>query len=843
MTGTAAEHHHRLLRAAHAVIAIERGWPRFWPVLTVVLVFLAVAWLDLLPVLPGWLHACILAGFCVALVAASVHWYRSRSPVALMEVRRRLERDSALSHRPLTALSDTVASGQSDSVALALWQRHRDAARAAAENLTLKPPRPDVARRDPRAVRALAVLAVVIGLVAGVNEPWQRLARAVTPEMSGAGQGPVAIDVWVTPPGYTRLPPVSLRWEGGQPAQATAHAPTSGNGTPADASLPPLVVPAGSAVLAKATGVTVAPNLVLGHHSMAFQDASQSETEAPTGWLAQTSAVSGNGLIVQAHGRTLVQWPLQIAADQPPEIAFANPPVATPAAFVGVSYVGRDDYGIEGLTAIVRHAEGKDMPGGATEIRLDVPVQFEAASGEDIRGISSHDLTPHAWAGERVLVGLEAVDAVGQVGNSQLVELILPERTFNHPVAKDVVGVRKELTNASREQRELVSAALDRIAAAPQYFAHDSVVSLALAVAAGRLRHDQRLTMVTSVRSILWQTALRLEQGSVPVAEQALREARQRLWDGLRSDTDDQEIERLINELEQALDEYLEAVAAELARKGDADLEMPPLGEIIRDQDLRDLIDAARDLARAGARDSARQLLSELQRILDQIRGGMNAPSQTQEMVQAHRLLNELRDLAARQQALLDQTYKDLKSIRERSRAGVERRPGRSSDDTQTGASVQESLRRELGEAMRQFDALMGEIPGTLGEAERAMKGAGQALQRGALGDAVPQQGRAVERLRAATEDAASMMAQRFGGGQPGMFSGGMTDTEGGSQDPFGRSGSQGLRGLNVEQVDIPDRMQRRQVEEVLEELRRRAGEYDRSQKERDYIKRLLKRF
>ena len=143
---------------------------------------------------------------------------------------------------------------------------------------------------------------------------------------------------------------------------------------------------------------------------------------------------------------------------------------------------------------------------------------------------------------------------------------------------------------------------------------------------------------------------------------------------------------------------------------------------------------------------------------------------------------------------------------------------------------------------MGQISGLIGTAPAPLGEAHRAMDDASAALHADRAGDAVHAQTRAVEKLHAASEAAAQTMAEQLGGAgdlltiQPGGY-------PWGSGDPFGRLGTEGMRGLGVGDVEIPHGTQMRYVEEIVRELRRRAGDQERPRLERDYIERLLRRF
>jgi Domain of unknown function (DUF4175) len=88
-------------------------------------------------------------------------------------------------------------------------------------------------------------------------------------------------------------------------------------------------------------------------------------------------------------------------------------------------------------------------------------------------------------------------------------------------------------------------------------------------------------------------------------------------------------------------------------------------------------------------------------------------------------------------------------------------------------------------------------------------------------------------------------LQQRFGRGQPGEGKTGATDRGSSDRierDPFGRPlSNDGTYDLG--DVKIPDQNILQKSREILDELRRRAGERSRPTIELDYIERLLKRF
>lgn len=819
-----------LLGLSRAALFWERLWPRLCPLAMVLGVFVAVALLDVLPVLPAWAHVAALLVLAGALAAALWYAVPGFRPISQIAARRRLETDNGLAHRPLAALEDRLAIGADDPGAESLWMTHRRRMAEQVRALSVRPPSPGMARLDPWGARAAVVLLLVIGLAAGGGEAETRMERALSPGVAGGGGAAATVEIWLTPPEYTSKPPLFLK----------AGTAASSNG----AAQPGMIVetPAGSALLARVAGVGAAPVLRTGETELGFE--AMDDSAATRVYRAETEVREGDVLRVTAGGRELAAWPLRVTPDVPPEIGFSSPPGATEQGFLTFAYEAADDYGVSGVTAVIAAPDRGAGEPAPPEIRLDLPLP--ALDARSIAGASTHDLTEHVLAGRPVDIHLEAADAGGNLTRGEPVAMVLPERTFSHPVARKIIAERKRLEDQTTETRRDVARVLGGIAARPEHFGHEPVVSLALSIARARLIRDRGPNAVPSVRTLLWETALRLEEGTVPLAERQLRNARQQLWEALRGNASLDEIERLMNELQAALDEYLAAVAAELARRDQSFTPLDPSAKTLRSQDLHDLIEMARQLARGGSREGARQMLAELQRMLEAMRSGMRMQSQGTDLMEAQRLMHQLRDLAGRQQGLLDQTFERM---REGAEAGAGQRgakPGQAAEDgprgSGQGAEAQEALRRALGELIEGIDSFAGAIPEPMTGADRAMRGAAEALGSDRLQDALGLQTRAVEHLNQAIEGAKSLMAQRLGG-SPGMFSGDPDEFGDEDGDIFGRKAGDGARGFGLGQVEIPDRAELRRAQEILRELRRRAGERDRPPHELRYIDRLLQQF
>ena len=107
---------------------ITLGWERLWPLLVplflVGIVFFCVSWLGMWEHLPPWLHISLMAAFAIAGLGALSFLRRFIMPKA-HEISRRIEVETQLEDRPISALEDDIALGEGDAFSRALWNEHR----------------------------------------------------------------------------------------------------------------------------------------------------------------------------------------------------------------------------------------------------------------------------------------------------------------------------------------------------------------------------------------------------------------------------------------------------------------------------------------------------------------------------------------------------------------------------------------------------------------------------------------------------------------------------------------------------------------------------------------------
>ena len=783
----------------------ERLWPAAWPAVGVAGAFLGLALMGVPPLLGGWLHLALMGLFAAAFIAAlRIGFLGLRKPTPA-EARRRLELQNELAHRPLAVMEDRL-SPTGDRGSRILWEIHVKRMRDTVRGLKVGLPHPGIGARDVFALRAVVYLLIVVGLAVAGTEGWSRIAQAMSPDFSPAPEIPARIDAWINPPEYTSVPPFQL--------QASAEKTYR--------------VPQGSKLLARVYGGRGQPFLHVGATATPFDSVDRLNHEL------SVEITAGDQLRFTQEDRELANWPLEVVVDIPPEIALARTPSATPRGTLRIDYEARDDYGLVGAKA-----EFKLLEGGSGDV-LERPLPLSALGARETSEASFHDLTPHPWAGMPVTLNLVAIDALGQEGRSDAVQLTLPERPFRHPVARAIIEQRKNLVRAP-DRRRIVALALGAIAAAPESYDEDIVAFLALRTAVSRLRFSKDEGSLPEIIDLLWDTALRIEDGQLSIAERELRAAQQALMEALARGADDGEIERLMDQLQEAMQRYLQALAeqaARLAEAGQQPLPYDPQSRSIEAEQLQEMLERARELSRLGARDAAREMLRQLQEMLESLRSGpmMAMPP---EMRGADRAIRELGDLMRDQQRLLDQTFRQSPRGRQRGLPdrGQGQQPGRDPMQGMQGMSdEQEGLRRRLGEIMRQLGEQFGEIPGALGRAERSMRGAREALGQGQAGEATESQGRAINQMAEGLRGLARELARQMGAGQ-----GDETDGNPFDEDPLGRPAARG--GMDTSTIQLPEKADLQRAREILDELRRRAGERRRPELERDYIDRLLERF
>lgn len=842
----------RIAGTSRGLTALELA-RAFWPLMIFLSLFVALALFGVFERAPAAIAAASTLAVFIASLLLALRGWRRFDPPARTDAVRALDEQSSL--RPINTLTDRPAA--STPQARALWSAHRARLAEAAANLR----KPDFSARwkalDPYWLRyALPAL-----LVAAVAFSWpngaDRLSRALSPDygsMMGAEQ--VRIEAWVTPPAYSRRAPIFLKAD-----TETVLAPAGSELT--------IRVQARSAPLLRLDGETRQKIRMAETPDGAFEI--KTMIEEPTGvsvhWWGERRA-----------------FDIETEPDVPPTALYAETPIRTPQDRTEFSWEVTDDYGVESLELALRLTDPHPAAPGAED---RVPVPLAAVSPKEAGEQATLDLTRHRWAGLEVEARLVATDGAGQEGFSAAHTFVLPEKLFLQPLARAAQESRVTVLRDPRtyeegepnitatRQGEINTAAANRLEAAPEdvrraalmldaltfeaprYF-RDYSIYFGLRTAHGLLESATSKDEADSIDPILWAVALKAEYGSSADALRALLAARRALEQALRDGASEDEIRRLMQAFREAAENYLAAKMAEAMANGMPQAENDTDGEAgggpsLGGQDFSDMLEALEDLTETGASDDARQLLSDITNLLENLQfqqggsgeGGLpGSPSgdgegedaeATEEERELSETMQRLADLLREQRELNDDTLAEDRGER-RGRTGE----GQDGEDGDGGPGSLADQQEALGQALGEFAERFGEDgPGgedgagvdedALGDIEDAQRRAAEALRGGNNRLAQRQQERATRMLRDLSSDLAEQLdALRQARGEDGE-----------STDPFGRM----TGGVNDgDDVAVPDEAERQRAKDILEELRRRFGDAE-EEEERDYLERLLDRF
>jgi uncharacterized protein (TIGR02302 family) len=756
----------------------------------------------------------------------------------------RLDRGTGIRHRPATALTDTLAT--KDPMALALWQEQRERTLASIKRIRAGLPSPRLAIHDPWALRALVMVMMVAAYVAAGDERTMRIAAAF--DWNGVlAPANIRVDAWVTPPVYTSKPPIIL-----SAANRDAGAPDGG----------PLPVPAGSTLLVRSSGGTI--DVVVGG---AVTEVAPGE-QAPKGTNERHFKITGDGT---AHVRAPAGqpvWKFAATPDRPPTIALAKDPERQARGSLQMSYKIEDDYGVTEARAVFAQdltrepaKESGRVPAKAAEPRpLFEAPQFALAlpNARTRNGVGQtvKDLSEDPYAGADVTLTLTAKDEAGNEGKSEPFSMRLPERLFTKPLARALIEQRRILA-LDANQNSQVYAALDALMIAPELFTPEAGEYLGLYSVSRQLEAARTDDSLREVVASLWSLAVTIEDGNISDVDKALRAAQDALKQALERGASDEEIKKLTDNLRAALDNFLRQLAEQL-RNNPQQLARPldPNTKMLSQQDLKNMLDRLERMSRAGDKDAARQLLDQLQQMLENLQ--MAQPGQNGDSEMA----NELADMIRKQQQLRDKTFKQGQdSRRDRSRG---KQGDQSMDDLQQDQQglrdrlkklQQELAKRGMGPSQRgekgqrgeqgqqgQQGAEQGDGEDGLEQADSAMGDASGRLGEGNADGAVDSQGKALEALRKGAQAMADQM-QPGDGDQPGDGPGnarGRQQAGPNGTDPLGRP-MRPNEFTDDYTVKVPGEIDVQRVRRILEELRRRLADPARPQIELDYIERLLK--
>lgn len=594
----------------------------------------------------------------LALIIRSILHARAVTYPTKSEAEMRVERDAGLSHRPIATLRDRPANVSAQGTPEPIWDAHIAKASLSARSAKATKLRPALAPRDPYFLRFIIPALLVLALMVGTTESFERLRASLAPSWQSATASQNAkFDAWIDPPDYTGRPPVYFK------GKASISAP------------------AGSEFVARVTGVKQAPRLALieGRRTRRLTP----KRLGPQSFEVRAELSKPSKARWRIGSRAQV-WSMDIGADTIPMVSFDKTPEASKRDRLTVTYSASDDFGI---TEMFLEVVPTSMPDAQPErISIDVP-------GTSVKDITSKEsalsLIKHPWAGKEVLGTLIAIDGRGQEGRSATETFAIPDKIFIDPLAKAVVENRSLLLNVEGEYGPMpkpnkvrwpsytadlpeltierapqnvrrVYGLLGAMTDMPDQMYRDVVIFMGLEYVHQRVAQAESVSDLVGLEAELWEIAIRAEFGPLGSAREEMMAAEQDLRAGIARRARKREIDTLFSRYNDAVDRYVEYLtdnAETVEGEGGS-------GGTPRDAaEIQRLMDAIEEANRLGDTAGARRALTQLAELLENMKiqktkggeGEGDGDSSDGLSAEAKEALEDLADLTGEQRKLEDE--------------------------------------------------------------------------------------------------------------------------------------------------------------------------------------------
>ena len=732
-----------------------------------------------------------------------------KAPTA-SDIDSRLESDNSLKHNPLFTLKDRLSEDSSQQKQN-MWLIYRKKLESQTERkLRIAPPSPRFSYRDPFALGIFAVLLMIVGFImAGHN--WEtRLKTSFFPF------GSTESDISASPLTITFTPPSYIR-----------KSPAHYTGPDYEKNIQ---VPEGTVIKAIYNTPYFKPALKVDGETIPFTEIDRNTYSAQTE-LTETTTVK-----ISQLGFARARIKTEIIPDKKPKIRLSGSVERVGNGNFVIPIVVNDDYGIDKIILTGKLTQFSDQTALGEEIYEENIVALQT-NGEEIELSERFDLTSHFWAGHKVMLKVGAQDSKGQITYTDEFSYTLPERQFLNPFAQKIVQNRRKLVNASLFEQMEVADSLMRLRNSIGSYNGDKVVFLALTSASRRLAYTNDKSVLPQVINTLWDTALRVEEGGLGTAMRQLKENQQKLLETLNDPNSSVEqkmaaMQKLQESMEQFWSEFMKEMQERL-RQGEKIPEITNLENIqeINPGKVNDFMEQMMEEISKGNTEAAMKMAQQLQNMMGMMSSDMmpSMPKEARDIAQA---MENLSDLIEQQKGLIEKS---------KGRAGANKpnseMAGNGSSSPQQDAGQQSAMAGQL-------QALTDKL-GTAGmpintdeqtEAMSAMREAAARILNEQYDNALSSQNsslRYMEDLQQNLMQSLKQAMQRSGGLPFGL--------KGQKRDIFGRP--QDGAGVSYEEVEIPDEMKERNLQDILNIIRERASETQRPLDERDYYKRLLRQW
>ncbi len=803
------------------------------------------------------------------IVALFFGWRGSRWP-SLYAADRKLENTNQLYDRPIQLLSDQIINESPEKNVI--WERFKTT--VSQRLLYVKMPKLFYfsADKDPYGLRVIPLLALVILFFAhGYENGFARLKTMAVPQLIqltlNNPDAPPLVTLEITPPQYTNRPARLIKGFGRieNTIEIAEHS-------------------AIKIAIKKHWFVTA---LEINGEKVAFKS-ENGEAGNDFTYEHEVGAFTPDGtalnITVKALFLPLFSLNYSLIADTPPALDIDEQFSVLPNGTIKFNAKVDDDYGTETL-----------------EIFMDLPVDFE---GEAPLGTAYHqrrsfsysagahedinftlNMARHPYAGSNVVISFNAVDGAGQISPTVTIPLTLPERQFTEEIAQKIMALRKFIILDKLSYPNYIYDSLVELSASPAQLNGDSVAFLALSIARERMLYAPTIATLYDLVDILWRVALRLDKGEFLQSQQDLQDTINALNEILNDPnaSQDQKL-KAMRDLQNALTAYFQEAQKEALRQmQDKDVTIMPNAGIPSPNSnaLRDFLSQLEDTA-LNAPAKAKELLNDLENALNNLNDNMQTelPADIKQMM---KFMEAMDKVIEAQRNLLDKSriHQDYlnylqdalrrKAEEQRNKDGEDKpaekvtdlesffksfnlpnpdvHDNQGYDESAEGALhdadnppspamdiiLEAGTQRHIQDMLNNITKDMPMVPDALKQADLHMDNSAAFLDYERLGKSITEQEKILESLnkkREQMQQAFEQRLQQFAKENNIRF----------SFDPLGRaSGNNGLtRSLQAQEYDLPKTGEHNHIDQILQELREKASDYEQPKIEREYYKRLL---
>lgn len=844
-------------------IFFEQLWVKLWAPFIIVSFFIIASLYELWPHLSPLFHRLTLALFLFALIASlypllSLRWTKES------EALKRLDKNSTLPHQPAQAFKDNLSPDLAKTETRTLWMQFKQRLVEKIKQLKVRPPRPNTAEKDPYALRIGVILAMALGLFIQGGQFKELLSKGLTlPPMLDTAS--LRIDAWVTPPSYTEEPPILIAngAQANENSKRRTNAQTTSKNRAGTEQKNHYNIPENAILTIRINGNNAerieleAGNNPLEKTQMRKKNAPQNElnskiTKSTRDFQVRMKSTSTVNLTINKI--PLKSWKFTIKQDQPPIIGLIESPNRAQSGALKLKYRVADDYGVMSAKAHITNVtslnkqqtkkfNANDRPlGTPPEYPLNLTeIGTKAGEAETFK-----DLTRHPWAGLIATLHLSATDEGGNTSKSPELQLKIPEYNFTKPLAKKIISIRKKLILKPQESA-LAARNLYTLTISKENFENDLSLYLGVRLTANKLRSAQSRKEKETIAEILYELARKAEDGEISRLEKELRAAQDALRKALQGNASSKEIQKRIDELRKALQNYMQALAQQQQNQNANNNKQNKQknNNNVNPQDFEQMLKTIEELAKSGSKDLARQMLSQMQNMLENLQTQKSQNNQSQ--TQASKDLEALSKMLRKQQELMDKTFEKRRQDQQnRTRNRQQQQQGQQSQQNkqQTGRKAdqqsqslsqeQQALGKQIQKLMRDMQARSGQTNQSLKNAGRAMGRAAEMLKRQDLDNALSEEAQALDQL----QKGINQLGQQMGQAQNGKGGGNKRN----GRDPLGRQNGQTGQDTS-ESTKVPQKIDIQRAREILRDLQDKVGDPNRPAPELDYYERLLKRF